>query len=247
MKTIDKTVRILDALVEAEGSRVSELSDRLEMPTSTVHAHLSALKRHGFVRSDGDIYTLGLQFLYYGGHILHNKREYELVRPRVSALAERTGERVQFIVEHGGRGIYLYTSAEGERAVQADVRMGKIADLAPTAAGKAILAYLPESTVREILDEHGLEAHTENSITDEDELFAELDAVRERGYSINDEERIHKQIAVGAAILDRAGGVVGGLSVSGPAHRMRAERYQDEIVDLLLGTVDEIELNIIYQ
>ncbi|WP_228546259.1 helix-turn-helix domain-containing protein [Halegenticoccus tardaugens] len=47
-----------------EGARVTELSEQLEMPSSTVHAHLSALKRHGFVRNEGDIYVLGLKFLY---------------------------------------------------------------------------------------------------------------------------------------------------------------------------------------
>lgn len=247
MKTIDKTVRILDALTERGGARVSELGEELEMPNSTVHAHLAALKRHGFVRNDGDHYVLGLKFLHYGGAVLSENQAYDLIKPKVGMLAEETGERVQFITEQDGRGVYLYTELKSDAAVQTDVRMGKIVDLHTTAAGKAILAHLPEQRVDAIVDTYGLEAYTENTITERAELTAELESVRDRGYSLNDEERIPKQMAVGAPVLDRMGGVVGAFSVSGPAHRMREEAFQERVVNLLLGTTNEVELNLVYQ
>lgn len=247
MKTIDKTVRVLDALTERGGARVSELGDELGMPNSTVHAHLAALKRHGFVRTNGDRYVLGLQFLHYGGAVLAENQAYNLIKPKVSMLAEQTGERVQFITEQDGRGVYLYTELKSDAAVKADVRMGKIVDLHTTAAGKAILAHLPEARVDVIVDEYGLEAYTENTITERDDLFAELETIRDRGYSINDEERLLKQMAVGAPVLDRMGDVVGAFSVSGPANRMSETAFQERVVNLLLGTTNEVELNLVYQ
>lgn len=247
MKTIDKTVRILDALAELGEARVSELGERLDMPNSTVHAHLATLKRHGFVQTNGDLYVLGLKFLHYGGAAVHWKREYRLVKPKVTMLAEQTGERAQFITEQDGRGVFLYTDIRSDAAVQTDVRMGKIVDLHSTAAGKAILAHLPEERVDEIVDRHGLAAYTENTITDRDELLANLETIRERGYSLNDEERIPKQMAVGAPVLNRVGDVVGAFSVSGPAHRMRETQFQEQVVNLLLGTANEVELDIVYQ
>ncbi|WP_245724245.1 IclR family transcriptional regulator C-terminal domain-containing protein [Natronorubrum texcoconense] len=40
-----------------------------------------------------------------------------------------------------------------------------------------ILAHLPDEEIAAALDCHGLPAQTENTITDEDELFADLEAV----------------------------------------------------------------------
>ena len=44
MKLINKSVRILDTLVQTNDARIAELSELLEIPNSTVHSHLSALK-----------------------------------------------------------------------------------------------------------------------------------------------------------------------------------------------------------
>lgn len=247
MKTIDKTVQILDALVKTNGARIAELSRQLDMPESTVHSHLKSLSQHGFVQNKGGIYVLGLKFLYYGGDVLHNSPEYEQIREKVIFLAEKTKERAQFITEQDGRGIYLHVETKSNEAVQADVRMGKIVDLHTTAAGKGILAYLPENTVESIIDRYDLEAQTENTITDKEALFAELEEIREQGYSINDEERIKKQRAVGTPVLDGSGRVVGAFSVSGPTHRMSGDRFKKEIPNLLLGTANEVELNLKYR
>ncbi|MFB6187002.1 MAG: IclR family transcriptional regulator C-terminal domain-containing protein, partial [Halobacteriaceae archaeon] len=53
------------------------------------------------------------------------------------------------------------------------------------AAGKAILAHLPEDVVHDILDRTGLPEHTKHTITSRKELFDELDSIRERGYAVN--------------------------------------------------------------
>jgi DNA-binding IclR family transcriptional regulator len=39
---------------------------------------------------------------------------------------------------------------------------------------------------------------------------------------------------------------MGALSVSGPAHRMKGEWFESEIPDLLLGSTNELELNLEY-
>jgi DNA-binding IclR family transcriptional regulator len=247
MKTINKTVQILDALVNTDGARVTELSRQLDIPESTVHSHLKSLSQHGFVQNKGGIYVLGLKFLYYGGDVLHNSPEYEQIQEKVATLAEKTRERSQFITEQDGQGIYLHVETKSDGAVRTDVRMGKIVNLHTTAAGKAILANLPDHTVESIIERYGLDAQTENTITDKEALFAELKEIREQSYSINDEERITKQRAVGAPVLDASGRVVGAFSVSGPTHRMSGDRFKKEIPNLLLGTANEVELNIKYR
>jgi len=49
---------------------------------------------------------------------------------------------------------------------------------------------------------------TENTITDEDELYEELAEIRERGYSINNQETIPGLRAIGVPIECPDGGVL---------------------------------------
>ena len=190
---------------------------------------------------------IGLKCLYYGGSLLHDNDIYSLVEPKVEVLARETGERAQFMVEQDGQVVYLFTEAIDDAAVQTDVRPGEFVDLHSTAAGKAILAHYSEERVDEIIDNHGLESYTPHTITDRDALHRELATVREQGYAINDEERIMKQRAIGVSILDTLGQPIGGLSVSGPAHRISNDEHHEMILDLLLGITEETELNIQYQ
>jgi DNA-binding IclR family transcriptional regulator len=109
--------------------------------------------------------------------------------------------------------------------------------------GKAILAHYPDRRVEEILDRHGMPPRTENTITDREELAAELDRVREEGVSYDREEYKLGMTTISTAITDADGDVLGGLSVTGPAHRLRESEVQAELRDKLLSAVNIIELN----
>lgn len=107
-----------------------------------------------------------------------------MAEEKVQKLAAETNERAQFIVEENSRRYYTHTE-NGEDAVLADARTGKRIYLHDSTAGKSILAQLPESRVRKIINSWGLPAYTEYTITDESELFEELEQIREQGYALN--------------------------------------------------------------
>ena len=48
---------------------------------------------------------------------------------------------------------------------------------------------------------------------------------------------------VGAPLLDDAGGVLGAISISGPAQRMTDDRIESELRNLLLRSANVIEVN----
>lgn len=196
-------------------------------------------------KHDGEYYV-GLKFLNLGGHAATRKQAYKMARPKVKELAEETEERAQFIVEEFGRGFYIHMDT-GKQAVETDVRIGKIASLHTTSAGKAILACLPERRVQEIIQKHGLPKCTPSTITDQEKLIDELETIRNKGYAQNDGERITGTRAVGVPVRGPDNDVIGAFSVSGPAHRMKGSWYEEEIPDLLLGTANELELNLAYE
>jgi DNA-binding IclR family transcriptional regulator len=110
-----------------------------------------------------------------------------------------------------------------------------------TSLGKAILSTMPPDRVETIAETHGLPRATDNTITDLDSLREELASVRERGYSIEDEERQEGIRAVGVPIRgDDDGAAIGAISISGP--RQRIVDKHAEIVDALESTATVVEL-----
>lgn len=234
---------VVQCVKAGEGMTLTELSTELDYAKSTVHRHLRTLEHLGYVVERDDGYHVGLRFLDIGVTARNSYDGYKLVRDKVEEIAEMTGERAQFFVEEHGEAVYLARSV-GDQAVHTDPGIGSRIPLHAASAGKAILAELPESELFEILEQMGLKSVTEYTITDRDELLIELEEIRERGYSFNREESLQGTHAVGVAICGPNGDVIGGLSVTGPSHRLKGERFETELPDLLLGAANELELNI---
>ena len=89
-----------------------------------------------------------------------------------------------------------------------------------------LLADLPPERVAEIVAERGLAAFTPNTITDPDELNAELERIRERGFAIDDEEYDEGLRCIGAGVRDHSGHVVSALGIGGPVTRVTPERVE---------------------
>lgn len=94
-----------------------------------------------------------------------------------------------------------------------------------------------------MVEERGLPRVTEHTITDEEELFDELETIRDRGIAFNHQEMIHGLVAVGAPIKDQDGNVPGALSVVGPTSRMDEDRFRRELPDMIMRSVNIIEVN----
>jgi len=245
LSTLEKSAAIVEQIRQRRGSRVTELADDLELAPSTVHSHVATLEDLEFLVKQGDEYHVGLRFLDLGGHARHVRPNFELTKQKVDELVAETGERVQYLVEEHGKGIYLYTKT-GTRAVQINARVGRTNPLHSSAAGKAIMATYSEDCIHDIVDMNPLIQRTENTITDRDELFAELDQIRDQGYSFNRQESIDGLHAVGVAVTDHNNTAVGALSVSGPSNRLTGEKFEEELPQLLLGASNELELKIAY-
>ena len=243
---VRKSLRLIELLQDLEEGRLSELASRLEWPKSTVHSHLETLENAGYVVKEDDTYHLGFRFVELGEDVKNRDEVYTLVEPRIDALADETGERVQFVIEEHGEGVYVRIS-EGQHAVSTGSRLGRRRNmLHATAAGKSILAFMDREDVVDIVELKGLPELTPNTITDREVLFDELGEIEERGYAFNYEEHIQGLHAVAAPVKRPTGNVVGSISVSGPAHRMNGELLTEELPNKILGVCNEVELDIVY-
>jgi len=245
IKTTDTVFEIIGYLAEHERGRVSEIAEECGLANSTVHRHLQTLHDLRYVIKEGETYHLGLKFLDLGISVRQRKPEYQMIAEKVTEIAEDTEERAQLIVEEHGEGVYIRIE-RGEHAVEFGHSEGMRLPLHTTAAGKSIMAQLPDERLEEILERNPLESATDSTITSETELRAELETIQERGYSFNKQEHISGLRAVAVPVTWPDNTVIGAISVSGPTHRMKEEWFEKELPDLLLGIANELELNIAY-
>lgn len=243
VKSAGTMFAVVEGLVDLDGAGVSELADHLDIAKSTAHRHLTTLEQSGYLVRDGNAYNIGLKFLQLGEHSRHTRPGYTLTKHIVDDIATETEERSVFIVEEHGQAVYLYRGV-GPHAVTTDSTVGTRRPIHTVAGGKAILSCLPDERVDAIVDKWGLERRTDTTITTREALYEELDAIRERGVAYNRGETIEGLNAVAVPVMGGPGDVVGALSVSGPANRLQGEWFEVEIPDLLLGLVNELELNL---
>lgn len=245
VKSIEVLFSILEFIKENDGAGVTETAEAVDMSKGAVHRYLATLVKAGYAtKSDGE-YKLGLRFLDLG---TYTRTQYDLggIELKVEQLAQQTNERAQFIIAEHGQGIYLHRE-RGKNAVETDARVGKIVHLHTIAAGKAILAYLERERIEEIIDQHGLVDRTTETITSRERLYDILDETRERGYALNRNEHVEGLCGVGVPVKGVDGEVIGGLSVSGPTNRLQERLENGDVPNQLLGSVNEIELNLRYK
>lgn len=237
---VSRFADIVDAFREREALSSRELAEELGVSKSTAHAYLATMEDTEFAVRGPDGYSLSLKFLDVGMRERDRNRVVEVAADAMAQLSADTSEAVYLVVEEHGRAVYVDYSL-GERAVRTHARIGTRAPLNTLASGKALLAFLPEERVAEIIETHGLPAETENTITSRAALEAELAEVRERGYAVNEHEANIGTRAVGAPVVvdDR---VVAAIAVAGPANRITRDRIEDDVVGKVLGTANEIEL-----
>ncbi len=243
---VEPTVEIIEALKEMNGATPEEIAAETGRSEETVYSYLHQLEEAEFVvNKQGEEYQNGLKFLDIGERVKYSTGIFDIVAEEVDTIAEESGELALFSVMEHGQNVLLY-KAEGEDAIRSAHEIGLREPLHCSALGKAILAELPNERVRAIADQRGLEAFTQNTITDVDQLVAELEETRERGYSVDREEAKPGMRCVAASVTSEKTSLYGAVSIAAPKNRMQGEHFEHEMPELVKGAANVIELNSIY-
>ncbi|QLG50154.1 IclR family transcriptional regulator [Natrinema halophilum] len=245
VEAVVKTLDVLEALWQAEGAGVTELADRTDLAKSTVHTHLMTLHSKGYVVQDEEEYRLSLRFLSFGEHVKHAEPLYEASDGPITELSEETGERVLCSTHQNGLGAIINVR-KGTRSFTSDIGIGTHTYLHNSAGGKAMLAHFSKQRVDEIIEDWGLPAFTEETITDRATLHDELEAIRDDGVAYSTGEYLPGISAIGVPILDTDGTVYGAVTVAGPEHRLENEWEENNLRNQLLSTANTIEVNIMF-
>ena len=240
IKSTKTTIDIVETLAHNGWMSLSDLADEFDYPRSTIYDHLSTLVKERYVVKEGTKYRVGSRFLDIGVAARQRLQIYDLAKPEVDDLAAETGEHASLMIEEHGLGVLLYI-AKGEQALDLGVSDGWRLALSTNAPGKAILAYLPDARVDEIIAEHGLPEVTGSTITDREELDDRLETIRDRGYALDHGERIEGVRAISVPVVT-GNQVHGAITISGPTNRMTGDRFEETLPDLLFQSANVIEV-----
>ena len=245
IKSDETLFAIIEQLKERDGAGVTELAHELDMAKSSIHKHLKTMSEHGYVVKQNDTYHVGLQFLNVGEYARDSYDLYHAAKSQVHDLAEETGEMVWLIVPENGLSWFLY-GAKGNTEISEESIIGSRAYLHHNSGGKAIMAHLTPDEVERIIDRHGLPSKTENTITDRETLWKQLETIRERGYAVNHGEDIAGIHAIGVPLMFEEE-VRGALCVAGAARRVTRNEREGDLAERLLAAADDVEVNLAYQ
>src|SRR3990170_6704028 len=203
---------------------VNEIARMVGMHKSTVSRLCSTLESAGYLQRDPatNRFSLGARIFQLTGSPNGALDLREIARPELLELVERCRETATLAIRDR-RDITTIDVVDGLDFVRMQARVGTRTQVHASAVAKAILAYISEAELHEMLDAWPMGHLTPNTITSKRELVKQLPEIRARGYSIDIEEMEVGLRCVGAPIRDHTGNVTAAISISGPRHRMTEE------------------------
>lgn len=223
-----KAIKILKRL--AEGHRpmgVQEVAVSTALNVSTVHRLLHLMAQDEIVSYDAKdrTYRVGTEFMRLAAKVLGSESLVGRVRPVVADLAEQLDETCAFAIYEPKRRTKVIAIVErGTHPLGYHFEIGSRDGLHAGASGKAILAFLPDDEIEQILS-GPLPKLTEFTVVDPAELRREILEIREKGYSTSGGERIPGAgFGIGAPVFGPHKGIVGSIVVTVPAFRWYSGR-----------------------
>jgi DNA-binding IclR family transcriptional regulator len=222
---------------------LSELAEHANIPPSTARRLLKALLAKGFIEQEplSRQYQLGMQLTRLG-HIAETQSDlHRLASDPMAKLVEQLGESAYLARLAGSEVIYLMVM-RSKQWVQITAEVGQAYPAWATASGRVLLAELSDDEVRALVPEPIAPFLGRYTIT-MDGLLAELQRIREQGYSQHAHDKMDDVSSIAAPIFGGDGKANVALTVSGPSFRFN-ETVAKEAIELIKRTAAEISFRI---
>ncbi|HET6833773.1 MAG TPA: IclR family transcriptional regulator [Acidimicrobiales bacterium] len=226
-QSVERALAVLRCFEQADRSLgVSGIAATTGLSVSTAHRLTRALCAGGLLMQDprSERYLLG-PVLVVLGRRAEDQLGYARALPALESLAEATGESVNLGIRSGAE-VLVVLAVPSRQPLRFDQLAGSRVPIHTSAMGKCLLAFAaPEPAGADAVSElPRLSRFTDRTITRRDQLVAELERTRARGWALNDEERNPGVRAVAAPVLGGSGWAIAAVAVQGPAMRLPNDR-----------------------
>lgn len=220
MQSVGRALEILEVIDGAGGEMaLVEMGNVCGLPMPTIHRIVRTLADRGYLRQLPDRrYALGSRLIPLGATALvaFGSRS----APELARIVREFGETANLATLDSDQLVYV-GQVLSPRAMRMFTDIGRRVLPHCRAAGKAMLAQLPDAEVLTILGRTGMPAMTETTITDPDAMLTELARIRKVGFAVEEGEMELGVTCVAVAIPSRT--ALMSISMSSPAARMGSD------------------------
>jgi DNA-binding IclR family transcriptional regulator len=239
VQSIERGIDILNALASGQKT-VTEVARATCLSKGTAFRLLASLNYQNLVMKDPieNVYSLGPGFLrLVDGATRGLSVVTSLARPALARLRDLTGETIALHVRLGAERICIgeLTSLQ---PIRYSASAGTLAPVHVGAAGRVLLAFMPEADLARLLPSLSLRPITDSSVTNLAILKRELAIVRRQGYACSVGERTPGAAAITVPVYGPQGLIIA-LSILGPASRL-PRAAQLGFLEFLKGASTEI-------
>ncbi|WP_228546247.1 IclR family transcriptional regulator [Halegenticoccus tardaugens] len=235
IQSVQTAFDIIEIIATQSRPTASEIAAEIGYSRSTTHYHLQTLQKNRYVARDDDGFRLGLRLALFGQRAVDQHELIGVAERTADGLAAETDLTALVAVPEEGMTVCLYRT--GRDDFDRGMHVGEESDLHCTAFGQAILSWSSDVTVDNLINQHGLSRHTNQTLTDREILHDRLETVRNLGFAYSAEEYVDGTSSVAAPILDRlTDRVVGAIGVmastdkiENPYKHTKARRFSDEL------------------
>ncbi len=251
VQALDRGLMVLLSLAKNGAGTLTDISLSVGMPPSTAHRILTTLQKHGFVEF-GEMeqkWSVGVEAFRVGSAYLARTNLVEASHKIMRELMEETGETANLAIADGSDVVFL-SQVESHNPIRAFFQPGTRGAIYASGIGKALLSEMERRAIEKLLRNSGLKEFTPKTLTSPDELFADLEKTKQRGYSFDDEERYLGMRCVAAPIYNPYGEAIAGISISGPIIRFNdsqvfefgpiVKRAANKVTKMIGGRVPKI-------
>jgi len=223
-RSLMRTLRIIENIAMQPGPvSLTQLSQELDLPKSSLLGMLRELTEHRYLESVGGSYALGPSAHRLAVAILPGFSLVRMARPVLREMADRSGETALLAVLEEGIGRLVYIDiCETDRVVRYTVPVGTTRPLYCTAAGRVLLAGQSEERVELYLEALAARGEPLDPPLRPAEVRATLRKVRSEGVSITQGDYLPEVAGIAAPIFNREGLVIGALALGIPIERSKA-------------------------
>jgi IclR family transcriptional regulator, acetate operon repressor len=240
VQVLDRSLSLLSIIADNDGSTLTDLADVSGMAPSTVHRLLTSLANHGMLTHDpesGD-WTIGVRAFEIGNAFLRYRKLGTISRPFLKRLMDECGETANVAIEDEGDVVFI-SQVESHAPMRAFFRPGRRGPIHASGIGKAILSTWSDTEIGQMLSGKTLPHFTEHTLDTLPALLKDIQLIRARGWSVDDEEHTLGMRCIAAPLFNEHGEAIAGISISGPAVRLPKDKL-NVLGPVIRRTADEL-------
>jgi DNA-binding IclR family transcriptional regulator len=233
----EKLLDILELMAQHnKGFSLTELSTTLNIPGNSVFRIMKELESKNYIYKDlmNNSYQLTGKLYYLGSSIANRIKLRTVALEAMQSLLTFTRETTILTKLGDQYSTLIIDQLESPEPIKFLSTIGLLYPSHSSAMGKAMLAFLSESSINEYLSNSSLSPSTANTITDRELLLQELQKIRTNGYAIDNEESCIGLKCIAAPIFNNKGSIEGAIGISAPLFRLtddKLDSYINKIVD----------------